>query len=149
VRFPLSWRTLLVESGSFYFSSRKAMALGCSKTRHYCILAGINSSLLTSLKRCLVLLRLTGSNVDRERGLQELRETAAHGHYLEPFAKLLLAVAASREKQSRPCARTPWGITPLPRQRTVDARDGPYRQRSALTAHDDRSNAATIRHEGW
>jgi hypothetical protein len=45
-----------------------------------------------------VLLRVTGSNVDRERGLQEIRETAIHGHYLEPFAKLLLAVAALRDK---------------------------------------------------
>jgi hypothetical protein len=44
-----------------------------------------------------VLLRVTGSNVDRERGLQELRETAAHGRYLEPFAKLVLAVAALRD----------------------------------------------------
>jgi hypothetical protein len=44
-----------------------------------------------------VLLRVTGSNVDRERGLEEIRETALHGHYLEPFAKLLLAVAALRE----------------------------------------------------
>jgi hypothetical protein len=45
-----------------------------------------------------VLLRVTGSNVDRERGLEEIRETALHGHYLEPFAKLLLAVAALRDK---------------------------------------------------
>jgi hypothetical protein len=44
-----------------------------------------------------VLLRMTGANVDREKGLEELRETAAHGHYLEPFAKLLLAVAALRD----------------------------------------------------
>jgi hypothetical protein len=44
-----------------------------------------------------VLLRVTGSNVDRERGLEEIRQTALHGHYLEPFAKLLLAVAALRE----------------------------------------------------
>jgi hypothetical protein len=44
-----------------------------------------------------VLLRVTGSNVDRERGLEEIRETALHGHYLEPFAKLLLAVAALRD----------------------------------------------------
>jgi hypothetical protein len=43
------------------------------------------------------LLRVTGSNVDREKGLQEIRETAFHGHYLEPFAKLLLAVAALRD----------------------------------------------------
>ena len=46
-----------------------------------------------------VLLRVTGSNVDRERGLQEIRETALHGHYLEPFAKLLLAVAALRDNK--------------------------------------------------
>ena len=44
-----------------------------------------------------VLLRVTGSNVDRERGLEQIRETALHGHYLEPFAKLLLAVAALRD----------------------------------------------------
>jgi len=45
-----------------------------------------------------ILLRVTGSNVDRERGLEQIRETALHGHYLEPFAKLLLAVAALRDK---------------------------------------------------
>jgi len=44
-----------------------------------------------------VLLRLTGSNVDREKGLEEIRKTASNGHYLEPFAKLLLAVAALRD----------------------------------------------------
>jgi hypothetical protein len=43
-----------------------------------------------------VLLRITGSNVDREKGLEEIRETALHGYYLEPFAKMLLAVAALR-----------------------------------------------------
>ena len=44
-----------------------------------------------------VLLRVTGSNVDRERGIEEIRETALHGHYLEPFAKLVLAGAALRD----------------------------------------------------
>ena len=43
------------------------------------------------------LLWLTGSRVDREKGLEQLRRTAEHGHYLEPFAKLLLAVAALRD----------------------------------------------------
>jgi hypothetical protein len=42
-------------------------------------------------------LRLTGSQVNRQKGIKELRLTAAHGHYLEPFAKLLLAVAALRD----------------------------------------------------
>ena len=44
-----------------------------------------------------ILLRLTGSRIDREKGLQDLEKTALHGHYLEPFAKLLLAVAALRD----------------------------------------------------
>ncbi len=47
-----------------------------------------------------VLLRLTGSIIDRDKGLEELRTTALHGHYLEPFAKLLLAVAALRDKDT-------------------------------------------------
>lgn len=44
-----------------------------------------------------VLLWLTGSQVDRAKGIEQLRLTAHHGHYLEPFAKLLLAVAAIRD----------------------------------------------------
>ena len=43
------------------------------------------------------LLWITGSQVDREKGIEDLRMTAQHGHYLEPFAKLLLAVAALRD----------------------------------------------------
>ena len=43
------------------------------------------------------LLWVTGSQVDREKGLENLRITAQYGHYLEPFAKLLLAVAALRD----------------------------------------------------
>ncbi len=57
---------------------------------------------------------MTGSNVDRERGLQQLRETALHGRYREPFAKLLPAVAA------RPRARAASGIAQaLSGQRTA------------------------------
>jgi hypothetical protein len=43
------------------------------------------------------LLWITGSQVDRAKGIEELRVTAQSGHYLEPFAKLLLAVAALRD----------------------------------------------------
>jgi hypothetical protein len=43
-----------------------------------------------------VLLRLTGAGVDREKGIEQLQVTALHGYYLEPFARLLLAVAALR-----------------------------------------------------
>jgi hypothetical protein len=52
------------------------------------------------------LLRITGSNVDRAKGLEEVRETAFHGHYLEPLAKLLLAVAALRD--NNPAGAREW-----------------------------------------
>ena len=51
-----------------------------------------------------ILLRMTGSLVDRQKGIEELRMTAQFGHYLEPFAKLLLAVAAVRDN-NRSAAR--------------------------------------------
>ncbi|HEY2800982.1 MAG TPA: hypothetical protein VGI85_10325 [Chthoniobacterales bacterium] len=41
-------------------------------------------------------LRLTGSKVDRAAGVQHLEAASLHGYYLEPFAKLLLAVVALR-----------------------------------------------------
>lgn len=46
------------------------------------------------------LLRMAGANVNREKGLEELRQTAERGRYLEPFAKLVLAVAALRDNDS-------------------------------------------------
>jgi hypothetical protein len=44
------------------------------------------------------MLRLSGAQTDREEGLQKLRLTATKGHYLAPYARLLLAVAALRDK---------------------------------------------------
>jgi hypothetical protein len=59
---------------------------------------GIENYLL-SLKAAplRLLLRITGSKIDRDKGLEEVRMTSAHGYYLEPFAKLLLAVSALRD----------------------------------------------------
>jgi hypothetical protein len=45
-------------------------------------------------------LEWTGSKANRQAGVAQLRLTAAKGHLLEPFAKLLLAVAALRDKQT-------------------------------------------------
>lgn len=60
--------------------------------------AGVENYLL-SLKPAPLrfLLRMTGSQVDREKGIAQLNVAAQHGKYLEPFAKLLLAVAALRD----------------------------------------------------
>ena len=50
-------------------------------------------------------LHMTGSQTDKEEGMRRLRLTADKGHYLAPFARLLLAVAALRDKD-RQTART-------------------------------------------
>ena len=44
------------------------------------------------------LLRLWGGETDRSVGIEKLRLTAEKGHLLAPFARLLLAVAALRDK---------------------------------------------------
>ena len=44
------------------------------------------------------LLRLYGAQTDKDMGIQKLQLTATKGHYLLPFARLLLAVAALRDK---------------------------------------------------
>ena len=46
-------------------------------------------------------LRLTGSQTDKDEGIQRLRLTAEKGYYLAPFARLLLAVAALRDKDKK------------------------------------------------
>jgi hypothetical protein len=42
-------------------------------------------------------LRITGAQTDKEVGIRNLRLTAEKGHYLLPYARLLLAVAALRD----------------------------------------------------
>jgi hypothetical protein len=44
------------------------------------------------------LLRMGGLPGDKDGGLADLQTTAAHGHYLAPFARILLAIAYVREK---------------------------------------------------
>lgn len=44
-------------------------------------------------------LNWAGAQTDKVQGLRELELTAQKGHYLEPFARLLLAVAALRDKE--------------------------------------------------
>ena len=46
------------------------------------------------------ILRATGSQTDKAEGIQRLRLTAQKGYYLAPFARLLLAVAALRDKDT-------------------------------------------------
>lgn len=47
------------------------------------------------------LLTLTGAGTNREEGIHQLQVTAAQGHYLAPFARMMLAVAAIRDGHSQ------------------------------------------------
>ena len=44
------------------------------------------------------LLRAYGSQTDAERGMENVRLCIEHGRYMKPFARLMLAVAAMRDK---------------------------------------------------
>jgi hypothetical protein len=58
---------------------------------------------LTGIKPAPVrwMLSLGGIDPNKEQGIRELEQTAAHGDLLKPFAKLLLAVAALRDKNNQ------------------------------------------------
>ena len=51
------------------------------------------------------MLAIGGAETDRNTGLKNLRITAEKGHYLQPYARLLLAIAALRD-QDRNSARS-------------------------------------------
>ena len=44
-------------------------------------------------------LKIGGVHGDKERGIQQMQLAADHGHYLKPFAKILLALGYEREHQ--------------------------------------------------
>jgi hypothetical protein len=44
------------------------------------------------------ILQLGGLSADKQSGIADLETTAEHGHYLAPFARVLLAIAYVREK---------------------------------------------------
>lgn len=46
------------------------------------------------------ILNITGAETNKQEGIRQLQLTAEKGHYLAPFARLLLAVAALRDKQN-------------------------------------------------
>ncbi len=44
-------------------------------------------------------LKIGGVHGDKARGIQQMQQAADHGHYLKPFAKILLALGYEREHQ--------------------------------------------------
>ena len=44
------------------------------------------------------MLRLSGAETDKDKGIENLRITAEKGRYLAPYARLLLAIVALRDQ---------------------------------------------------
>ena len=47
------------------------------------------------------IMQLGGAETDKAKGLAQLRQTAEKGHYLQPFARLLMGVAALRDRNTQ------------------------------------------------
>jgi hypothetical protein len=63
-------------------------------------------------------LRMTGAETDKDRGIQQLKLTAEGGRYLGPYARLLLAVAALRDRDRNTARRLLAGLaSQFPRNR--------------------------------
>ncbi|MGH9678573.1 MAG: hypothetical protein ACRD4Y_01345 [Candidatus Acidiferrales bacterium] len=79
--------------------AKKLLAVDPAASDGYVALGAANYILgcLPAYKRFLI--RFGGYHGDRALGMQQLAITAAKGHYLRPYAKITLGLAAMREKQ--------------------------------------------------
>jgi hypothetical protein len=66
----------------------------------YLVLGVANYILGSQTLHKRLILRFAGIRGDKGEGIQQLGIVAARGRYLRPFAKILLAMAALREKQT-------------------------------------------------
>jgi hypothetical protein len=77
--------------------SKQALAIDPQMYDAY-LASGVENYML-SLKPAPVrwILGITGAETDKEQGIKLLQKTASQGHYLAPFARMMLAVAAVRD----------------------------------------------------
>lgn len=82
-------------------SALSKQALAADPQMYDAYLASGVENYMLSLKFAPVrwLLNLTGAATSREDGIRLLKITATQGHYLAPFARMMLAVAALRENR--------------------------------------------------
>lgn len=80
-------------------SALSRRALAANPTMYDAYLASGVENYMLSLRWAPLrwMLSLTGAGTDREEGLRLLNITATQGHYLAPFARMMLAVAAVRD----------------------------------------------------
>jgi hypothetical protein len=77
--------------------SKRVLVIDPTRSDAY-LASGVENYML-SLKSMPIrwILGMTGAATNREEGIRLLRLTAAQGHYLAPFARMMLAVAALRD----------------------------------------------------
>jgi hypothetical protein len=80
--------------------AQQLLAIDPTRYDAYLSLGAENYLLGASAAPVRWVLSLTGSNTDKQHGIDQLRIVAEKGHYLAPFARLLLAVAALRNKDT-------------------------------------------------
>lgn len=85
--------------------AKKLLAVAPEAADAYLTLGAVNYIIgsLPAYKK--LFLGLAGIHGDKKAGIQQLEIAAERGHYLRPFAKILLALAALREKKTE-VART-------------------------------------------
>jgi hypothetical protein len=93
--------SMMREADSF---ANKALAIDPRALDAYVSLGAANYIIgcLPSYKRAF--LWVGGIHGDRVRGMTQLEQAATGGHYLRPFAKIMLALASEREHQFRRAA---------------------------------------------
>jgi len=79
--------------------ARRLLALAPDFTDPYLALGAANYIIGSLPAHERFFLWFGGIHGDKSGGMQQLAITASRGHYLRPFAKILLALAALREKQ--------------------------------------------------
>jgi hypothetical protein len=82
-------------------STLSKQVLAADPTMYDAYLASGVENYMLSLKPGPIrfLLGITGSATNKDEGIRLLRLTAAKGHYLAPFARMMLAVAALRDER--------------------------------------------------
>jgi hypothetical protein len=88
-----------------YIKTSRALAqqlLAIDPTRYDAYLSLGAENYLLGVKSAPVrwVLAMTGAQTDKQQGIEQLRIVAEKGRYLAPFARLLLAVAALRDKDT-------------------------------------------------
>jgi hypothetical protein len=90
--------------------AQKLLALDPSYYDAYLAVGVENYLLGTNPAPVRWVLKLGGAETDKQEGVAKLRLTADKGHYLAPYARLLLAVAALRDKDRDTAARLLEGL---------------------------------------